>query len=107
MFGICWRSSWLREVIRSSGKVNRFGMETGGLLFQLLVTVVAVFVCFMYNGSRRSGHEMKRPRWLWGRWPKFSGNRETFRPEQDDRVYFVLLAFVGAALLLVIFVGAD
>jgi len=49
---------------------------------------------------------MKRPRWLWGRWPKLAGSRKKVRPEQDDHVYFILLAFVGTALLLAIFFGA-
>ena len=49
---------------------------------------------------------MKRPRWLWGRWPKFSGSRKIIRPEQDDHVYFVPLAFAGAALLLAVFIWA-
>jgi hypothetical protein len=49
---------------------------------------------------------MKRSRWLWGRWPKLSGSRKIIRREQDDHVYFILLAFAGAALLLAVFIGA-
>jgi hypothetical protein len=55
---------------------------------------------------KRGRQEMKRPRWLWGRSPKFSGSRKIIRPEEDDHVYFVLLAFAGAALLLAVFIGA-